>query len=128
MKKKVVIIILVLLLVLLVIGFVFFKQVESNLKALEGVKVPVIDLTEINDGLYTGNYGEIPVSAKVSVTVKDHIITEIQIIEHLNGQGAPAEVIIDDVIEAQSLQVDSITGATYSSRVLLLAISDALSK
>jgi uncharacterized protein with FMN-binding domain len=31
------------------------------------------------------------------------------------------------VIEAQSLQVDAASGATYSSKVILLAIGDALS-
>jgi len=127
MKKKVVITILVVLLVIVGIGFVFFKQVELNLDELVDMQIPVIDLAKLNDGIYEGSYGEIPVSAKVSVTVKDHAITDIQIIEHLNGQGAPAEVIVDDVIEAQSLQVDVIAGATYSSKVLLLAISDALS-
>lgn len=80
-------------------------------------------MSEIQDGVYSGSYTAAPVSAEVSVTVKDHIITEIQIMKHINGQGASAEIMTDRVIESQSLQIDSVTGATYSSKVILLAIS-----
>ena len=49
-------------------------------------------------------------------------ITNIEIIKHINGQGGPAEVIINDIMEYQSLLVDDIAGATYSSRVLKLFV------
>jgi uncharacterized protein with FMN-binding domain len=47
-------------------------------------------------------------------------------LEHRNGQGEAAEVIPQMVVDAQSLQVDAISGATFSSKVILLAIEDAL--
>ena len=62
----------------------------------------------------------------LEVIVKEKQITEIKIIKHTNGQGGEAEAILDTVIDAQSLQVDVISGATYSSKVILLAIEDAL--
>jgi uncharacterized protein with FMN-binding domain len=74
-----------------------------------------------------GSYSVFPVSVDVEVEVSNHVITSILITKHDNGQGTPAEVIIDDVILAQSIDVDSISGATYSSKVILLAIKDALS-
>ncbi len=40
--------------------------------------------------------------------------------------GQPAEAIIEDVVEDQSLDVDSVSGATYSSRVILKAIEATL--
>jgi uncharacterized protein with FMN-binding domain len=54
------------------------------------------------------------------------MIKKIEIVRHLNGQGKPAEVIPDRVIEMQSLDVDIISGATYSSKVILKAIENAL--
>jgi uncharacterized protein with FMN-binding domain len=61
------------------------------------------------------------------VTLSNHEITEIVITRHDNGQGQAAEAIIDDVTSEQTLLVDAIAGATYSSKVILLAIHDALS-
>ena len=60
------------------------------------------------------------------VTVNSHRITEIDIIRHDGGRGKDAESITKSVVEYQSLQVDSVAGATYSSRVILRAIEDAL--
>lgn len=129
MKKKH-IIILSILLFLIVGGFLGTKavlaRVETDLDSLNDVEIAQIDLTTIKDGMYTGSYSAFPVSAEVSVTVKDHVITAIELIKHNNGQGAPAEVIPGKVVESQSLQVDSVSGATYSSRVILKAIENAL--
>jgi uncharacterized protein with FMN-binding domain len=90
------------------------------------MEIAQINLSAIEDGIYIGSYFAFPVSAQVSVTVKDHVITAIELVKHENGQGAPAEVIPGKVIESQSLQVDSVSGATYSSRVILKAIENAL--
>jgi uncharacterized protein with FMN-binding domain len=45
---------------------------------------------------------------------------------HQHGLDAPANDIVNAVIEAQTLDVVLISGATYSSKVILLAIEDAL--
>jgi uncharacterized protein with FMN-binding domain len=44
----------------------------------------------------------------------------------VNGKGKPAEVIPQKVMDAQSLQVDTISGVTSSSKVILKAIEKAL--
>ena len=62
----------------------------------------------------------------MKVTVKNHAITDIDLLKHQNGQGKPAEVITERVLAAQSLKVDTVSGATMSSKVILLAIEDAL--
>ena len=51
------------------------------------------------------------VAAEVAVTVKDHKIANIVLLSHKNGRGKPAEVIPEKVLKAQSLQVDTISGA-----------------
>lgn len=126
MKKKLVLTLVIVLLIITAVGFGVIKHIESNLESLKYIEIPEVDISEIEDGVYSGSYTTTPVSAEVSVTVKDHIITDIQIIKHINGQGAPAEIITDRVIESQSLQIDSVTGATYSSKVILCAINNAL--
>ncbi len=57
-----------------------------------------------------------------------HVITGITIVRHDNGKEKPAEAIVDDIIENNSLEVDAISGATYSSNVIKAAVLDALTK
>ncbi|HOP74254.1 MAG TPA: FMN-binding protein [Bacillota bacterium] len=85
-----------------------------------------VDLNTVEDGTYRGSSEAILVAADVEVVVEDHRITEIKLIRHQNGRGKPAEVILEKVIEAQTLQVDGVTGATSSSKVILKAIETAL--
>jgi uncharacterized protein with FMN-binding domain len=99
---------------------------EANLNKLADLPVSDIDFTRIKDGIYHGNYSTFPVSAEVSVTVKDHKITGIELVKHVNGQGKAAEVITEKVTKAQTLDVDIVSGATYSSKVILKAIENAL--
>lgn len=128
MKKRriVMFVILGLLVVAAIAGFAIKTSIENKLNQLADVTIPKVDFSTIEDGTYTGSYKVFPVSVKVQVTVEDHHITSIDLIEHKNGQGAPAESIPEQVIKAQSLDVDAVTGATYSSKVILLAIEDAL--
>ena len=60
------------------------------------------------------------------VRVQDHIIKDIEITKHRHDKGAAAEKITEDVIRKQSLQVDVVTGATASSKIILKAIENAL--
>lgn len=73
-----------------------------------------------------GEYSVIPVYVKVEVSVTEHKITGIKIIEHENGLGSKAEKIVDDVISRQSLEVDAVSGATVSSKCIIKAIENAL--
>lgn len=64
--------------------------------------------------------------AEVEVEVKNHTITTITILKHRNGKGQTAESITNDVIKAQTLDVDTVSGATYSSYTILKAIEKAI--
>ncbi len=124
MKKRTILLIVLALLVTAGVGTYFF--INAKLQTLKAIPVPEVNLNDKVDGTYIGSYSCFPVSAKVKVTVKNHAITGIEILEHNNGKGKAAEVIPQHVIKAQSLKVDIISGATYSSKVILLAIEDAL--
>ena len=119
--------VLLLLILVLVIGSVLvFNYLAGNLKKLMDEPVSIMNFDEIADGNYEGEYSSFPVNAKVNVTVIDHEITQIDILEHGHGKGAEGEKITDSIIEQQSLDVDVISGATYSSKVILHAVENAL--
>lgn len=128
-KKKKKILIMLAVLFCVTAGFLIGAPavLRKNLTALALEEIPDVDLTEIADGVYTGSCTVLPVSAEVKVTVKDHVITEIGLVRHFNGQGSAAEILPEKVVEAQSLGVDIVSGATYSSKVILKAVRNALS-
>ena len=125
-KIKILLIIVAIIIVLAVTIAVVITIAGRNQKAVTETVIEDFDLAMVPDGTFTGKYNAFPVIVEVQVTVKDHVITGIDLIKHMNGQGDAAEALPEKVVEAQSLTVDTISGATYSSKVILLAIRDAL--
>ncbi|HHX76799.1 MAG TPA: FMN-binding protein [Firmicutes bacterium] len=126
MKKKL-LKVLAVLAVLAAIAFgAMWLKIEANEKKLATLPVAEVDVAEIPDGVYRGSFSFFPVSAEVEVTVANHAISGIKLLEHMHARGAAAEVIVEKVKDAQSLEVDLVSGATFSSKVILKAIEDAL--
>jgi len=129
MKRKTIIIIAIVLAVIAGIAItakIVIGNMESNLEELKYLEIEEVDLSTIKDGTYSGEYSALPVSAKVRVTDEGHQIKDIELVEHVNGQGSGAEIIPATVVEKQTLQIDTVSGATYSSKVILKAIENAL--
>lgn len=82
----------------------------------------------VSDGSYEGKAFLLPVSVRLRATVSGGRIQSIDILKHFNGQGKPAEAIVARVLEAQSIGVDVISGATHSSLTILKALENALEK
>ncbi len=84
------------------------------------------------DGTYTGEATGYKPGLVVSVTIKDNEITIIEVTEHneVNSKfwSAPVLVIPNRIIESQDTEVDTITGATYTSVGIVNAVRDALSQ
>lgn len=88
-----------------------------------------IDLSNVPDGVYEGEHPDIDGSMmKVKVTVESHVIIDIQISGKDDVYTERASVVADAVVEQQSIKVDTVTGATVSSKAILGAIKDALEK
>lgn len=125
-KYKVLIIVASVVVVLVAAGVIAFSVISGDLEALKTMEIKNVDLAAIPDGVYGGSGGTFPVTAEVDVTVKDHVITDIALINHSHGPGHGADAITGEVVEAQSLTVDAVSGATLSSKVILKAIENAL--
>jgi uncharacterized protein with FMN-binding domain len=90
-------------------------------------QIQQINLDDLPNGKYIGEIKTIPVYVKVEVVIYNHRMTDIVILEHRSGQGEAANDIIHDILLNQSLDVDVISGATYSSQAIMIAIERALS-
>jgi uncharacterized protein with FMN-binding domain len=87
-----------------------------------------IGIGSVADGNYEAEYDVGYIYAKVSVAVKDGSIADIDLLEHRNERGKPAESITEAITAKQSLDVDAVSGATNSSKVIKKAIENALKK
>lgn len=79
------------------------------------------------EGVGTGRNGEV----KVKVTVSKNRIEKIDVVSHKESVGlsdAPIKNLPKRIVEKQSLAVDAYSGATLSSKGVLGAVQNALSK
>jgi uncharacterized protein with FMN-binding domain len=62
--------------------------------------------------------------------VQEGLVTDIQLTEDRDPgeENADARMLYDRVIQAQSLQVDTISGATLTSKAYLQGVENALRK
>jgi uncharacterized protein with FMN-binding domain len=104
-----------------------FQKLDRDAQVILEEEVNELNLEGLMDGVYEGEYMEaLATNAKVEVTMEDGQIVDIVLLKHSNGRGEDAEGIIEDILESQSILVDDVSGATYSSRVIKLAVIDAL--
>ncbi len=114
------------ILVLVVVGAsIYYSRLREYHAKVDAIEIGGVDLAQVPDGTYRGASDAVFVSAEVEVTVENHRIVDIEL-QHKHSRGEEAEVIIDRVIEAQSLEVEMITGATGSCKVILDAIKNSL--
>ena len=126
-KKKIIsFIVLLLLLIGLICGAVYLKNVADYKRAIGETTFDEIDIADVSDGIYIGEYDVNFIYAKVEVTVEDGEIVSINIMEHRHERGKAAETVIEKIIEEQKIDVDAISGATNSSTVIKKAVENAL--
>ena len=126
-KKKVVLLVIMLLLLIgLVWGIIYLKSVTDYKQAVKETTFEEINISDISDGVYIGEYDVNFIYAKVEVTVQNGEITNINILEHRHERGKTAEVITDSIVDEQKIDVDAISGATNSSTVIKKAVENAL--
>ena len=83
----------------------------------------------LTDGIYTGSADAFRGDVEVQVTVEKQKVTDISILSYCDTEeyffrAAPA--VIDQMKAEQSLNVDAVSGATYSSNGIIHAVANAL--
>ncbi|MFN8256517.1 MAG: FMN-binding protein [Bacteroidales bacterium] len=117
--------------VLFVLCMLLFWLACEPDKMMAPITIENVDLAIVADGTYTGEYtdeksGEM---SEVEVVVKDHVILSIVVLKRITTPvGKKGEYVITQVLTAQSLDVDGISGATMTSNITLKAIEMALKK
>ena len=126
MKKKIFTILGILLGILIAAAVLFKIRYDKMVSNIESQTLEEVDLEALNDGVYRGEYGDFLVSVELDVEVSDGRIINIHIVDQSSGPGYEALETVDRILEAQSPQVDAVSGATGSSRCIMIAVYRAL--
>ena len=127
------IIALIIIAVLGVGGAIGWSYLSKEHNEAKNLPLNTVDFSKLNDGTYIGEYegGMYKWRAtKVQVTVSSGKVKDIKLLSSSdpgckNTNQAP---LYDKVIEAQSLQVDTVSGATLTSKAYLKSVENALIK
>jgi uncharacterized protein with FMN-binding domain len=92
---------------------------------------PVVTFSgaQLNDGTYEGSASGYSGTTTVSVLVSGGQVTKITVLDQNDSDRffTQAENVLNDIVDQQSLEVDAVSGATFSSAGLINATYDALS-
>ena len=129
---------LVLLLALVAINVYVLSSPSNTASNRDSAEVSEgVEGTELSlaDGVYSGEAdGFRGLTVKVDVTVEDNAITDIDVIDHgatssrkgIDFSGA-VDTVADEILRRQSLDVDTVSGATISTTGLINAVTSAVS-
>lgn len=85
---------------------------------------------DVADGTYEGSAEGYHGAVRVSVSVRDKSIVSVDVLSHSDDESfftRAKEGVIRSILSSQSLEVDTVSGATYSSRGIINAVKNALS-
>ena len=103
------------------------KKVETKEKK-EEKKTAAKGSFDLEDGVYKGTGTGYAGDITVAVQIKDKQIVSIDILSSSDDAAffTRAKAVIDKIIEGQTLDVDTVSGATFSSRGIISAVKNAL--
>jgi uncharacterized protein with FMN-binding domain len=125
-KKRKVFLIVLGILAAVTAGFVLFLSVGLGLK---DAPVKAVDVTKVPDGTYAGELTGSRFANRLEVTVSGGRITAIRILSDMMVviPGVSSQIFAA-VMEDQSLQADSVSGATATSKAYLKSLENALDR
>lgn len=112
--------------VLLLIVALFALRFSRMTRTVRAAPIADVDVRTVADGTYEGEFGDFLVRVKVRVTVRGGRMETVEITEQHAGPGYEAKETVERILAAQSPRVDAVTGATGSSRCIMVAVARAL--
>lgn len=128
MKKFFKIVLIVILAFILVSGGGMF-YLSRGLDAGKNLVINGIKPSTLSDGIYIGKYNSGRWTNELKVTIKDNKITQIDVMKDVMVPKPEwTKELFNRVIEKQSINVDTVSGATVTSKAYLKSIESALAK
>ncbi len=123
--KKVIKAILILLGSVVIICLIIIPFDSVARKEINEMMINNVDLSKIEDGKYSGDFKNRVRKYSVEVTIKDHKIVSVRSTNGSVGTDYSSR-LFNSVVKEQKVDVDTISGATITSKMILKAIENAL--
>lgn len=115
--------------VLIVVGLAALGITEPERRQGRELPIAKVEFAKVADGTYVGSYegGMYKMRQNaVDVTVEGGRVTTISVKSAKFPAPQVTDPLFERVVQAQSLQVDTISGATITSKAFLKSVEDAL--
>lgn len=119
--------------VLIVVGVIVAVLLAGLFGATRGLKdirkleIGEVDLSSLTDGVYEGSYRKTRWNYNVRLTVHDGRINDVQFIEKPDD-GEFSDKAAQALLDAQSVAIDTVSGASINTRAFRKAVENALSQ
>ena len=115
-------------LIILMAGGYIVNRKKLQLREAANLPYYKIDLSEIEDGIYTGKAETSFLHLELEINVENHQIKKINVLQNDGIDGEKARPIIDEMIAQNKIVVPAIKGAERGSLVYISCASTALAR
>ena len=119
-------ILMVVALIVLMAGGYMVARKKARLREAASLPFYKTELSEIADGQYEGKTYTSFLHLQLRVTIEDHKIIKIDVLENDGLDGETAKPIIQKMIEENKVVVPAVKGAELGSLVYISCVSTAL--
>ena len=113
-------------LILLMAGGYVINRKKLQLREAANLPYYKIELTEIEDGIYTGKTQTSFLHLELEIQIENHKIKDIKVLQNDGLDGEKARPIINEMIKQNKIVVPAIKGAERGSFVYISCVSTAL--
>ena len=115
-------------LIILMAGGYIVNRKKLQLREAANLPYYKIELSEIEDGIYTGKAETSFLHLELEINVENHQIKKINVLQNDGIDGEKARPIIDEMIAQNKIVVPAIKGAERGSLVYISCASTALAR
>ncbi|HKL42163.1 MAG TPA: FMN-binding protein [Clostridia bacterium] len=109
------------------IGLTFYLSRGTD--SYKSIHITDVNMNALSDGIYTGHYSEGRWKNTVEVTINNGQIKAIRPIQRVVFEKKEvSNIVFERVIKEQKISVDTISGATITSKAYLKSIENALNE
>ncbi len=115
-------------LIILMAGGYIVNRKKLQLREAANLPYYKVELSEIEDGIYTGKAETSFLHLELEIKVENHQIKDIKVLQNDGIDGEKARPIIDEMIAQNKIVVPAIKGAERGSLVYVSCASTALAR
>ena len=120
-------VLMLLALICLMAGGWYIARKKARLREASSLPFYKVEMSQIADGRYEGKTNTSFLHLHLMVTVENHQLKNIEVLENDGLDGETAKPIIQEMIKENKIVVPAIKGAELGSLVYISCVSTALS-